>query len=902
MHTEFLVWGIITSKDENGVSFLTGKLVLIDGNSLVYRAFYAIPMLSNSKGFITNAIYGFCNMLLKILNDEKPEYIAIAFDKGKIVFRHREFEQYKATRKPMPDELRPQLPVLKELLRAMNIAIFELEDYEADDVIGTLAAAGEKRGLEVLIVTGDRDALQLITPSVNVFLTRKGISEIEKYTEKTLEEKYGLTPYQMIDLKGLMGDSSDNIPGIPGVGEKTALKLINDYGDIENVLVHYRDFEGKKLGQLLEQHAELARLSRKMAVIEKNVPLDFDFEECRNNEPNYDRVIEILRDLEFRGIMQTMIDKRSSSVPSNTAIGIADVKVKIINEPEMLNKYLQTNKNGGLILLNAEKAGKFTLKIKEAAIRFCSASGESEDSLLFNWKSDEELEKMLAVIKPWLEDENIKKTLHDAKTNILACRSYGIELKGIENDTLLMAYLLNPSRPQVDLISLARDYLGENIASESNEERAYNTLNVIDKLALRFRNELHEQGMWDLYHDLELPLSRVLADMEIKGVLLDKKVLEDMGQELDTRIIKLTEEIYALAGEEFNINSPKQMGEILFVKLGLPKGKKTKTGYSTSAEVLESLAVEHEVVAKILHYRQLVKIKTTYIDGLEAIMDPHTCKVHTSFNQTVTATGRLSSTEPNLQNIPIRMEEGRRLRRAFLPSPGCHLLSADYSQIELRVLAHIAKDEVLIEAFHKGQDIHTRTASEVFGVAMESVTKEMRRAAKAVNFGIVYGISDFGLSQDLGISRAEAKEYIENYFERYRGVKVYIDRVIAEAREKGYVTTLLNRRRYLPDILSRNFHLRSFAERMAMNTPIQGSAADIIKLAMLKLQEELIQRKLGSSMILQVHDELIFDVPANEIETMAKIVNDIMCSIYPLAVPLKVDLQIGPNWYELEQI
>lgn len=881
---------------------MTGKLVLIDGNSLVYRAFYAIPMLSNSKGFITNAIFGFCNMLLKILSDEKPEYIAIAFDKGKIVFRHREFEQYKATRKPMPDELRPQLPVLKELLRAMNIAIFELEDYEADDVIGTLAVAGEKKGLEVLIVTGDRDALQLITPAISVYLTRKGISEIEKYTEKTLEEKYGLTPYQMIDLKGLMGDSSDNIPGIPGVGEKTALKLIKDYGDIENALAHHSDFEGKKLGQLLEQHAELARLSRKMAVIEKNVPLDISFEECRNNEPNYDRVIDILRDLEFRGIMQTMIDKRACSIPSNTAIRIVDINVKTIDGPEMLNKYLQTNKNNGLILFNTEKAGKYTFKIKEAAIRFCSTSGESENSLLFNWKTDEELEKMLAVIKPWLEDESIKKTLHDAKTNILACRSYGIELKGIENDTLLMAYLLNPSRPQVDLISLARDYLGENIAFESNEERVYNTLNVIDKLTLHFRDELHEQGMWDLYHDLELPLSRVLADMEIKGVLLDKKVLEDMGEELDTRITKLTEEIYVLAGDEFNINSPKQMGEILFEKLGLPKGKKTKTGYSTSAEVLEVLAAEHEIVAKILHYRQLVKIKTTYIDGLEAIMDPHTHKVHTSFNQTVTATGRLSSTEPNLQNIPIRMEEGRRLRRAFLPSPGCHLLSADYSQIELRVLAHIAKDEVLIEAFHKGQDIHTRTAAEVFGVTMEAVTKEMRRAAKAVNFGIVYGISDFGLSQDLGISRAEAKEYIENYFGRYHGVRVYIDRVIAEAREKGYVTTLLNRRRYLPDILSRNFHLRSFAERMAMNTPIQGSAADIIKLAMLKLQEELEKRKLGSSMILQVHDELIFDVPANETDTMAKIVNDIMSSIYPLAVPLKVDLQIGPNWYELEQI
>lgn len=878
------------------------KLMLIDGNSLAYRAFFAIPMLSNSKGFITNAIYGFCNMLLKILNEEKPEYIAVAFDKGKVVFRHREFEQYKAKRQAMPDELRPQIPVLKELLQAMNIAVFELEDYEADDLIGTLAALGEKKGLEVLIVTGDRDALQLISPSVSVLLTRKGISEIEKYTEATLLEKYGLSPRQMIDLKGLMGDSSDNIPGIPGVGEKTALKLIKDYGDIENVLAHYRDFDGKKLGQLLEQHADLARLSRKMAVIERNVPIDCKLEGCRRVEPNYERLIDLLRELEFRGIMQAMIDRRSQLAQNDTLVEKTAVEIRRIDESGQLREYLQHNQNKGVLFIKTEKSGRYTLNIKELALKICDPSEQNEQCLYLSRQSDEEFEQMLEELKPWLEDENSKKTLHDAKTAVLAFRSYAIEIKGIEKDTMLMAYLLNPSRPQVDAVSLARDYFGENIDAESDEERYHSTLNIIDKLARRFGDELREQGMWELYHDLELPLSRVLANMEISGVILDEKVLRDMGQELDGRITKLTEEIYTLAGEEFNINSPKQMGEILFAKLGLPKGKKTKTGYSTSAEVLESLAAEHEVVAKILHYRQLVKIKTTYIDGLAALMDEATGKVHTSFNQTVTATGRLSSTEPNLQNIPIRMEEGRRLRRAFLPSPGCRLLSADYSQIELRILAHIANDEVLIEAFHKGQDIHTRTASEVFGVDMDLVTKEMRRAAKAVNFGIVYGISDFGLSQDLGITRAEAKVYIDNYFERYRGVRTYIDKVIAEARENGYVTTLLNRRRYLPDILSRNFHLRSFAERMAMNTPIQGSAADIIKLAMLRLHEEIAEKGLKSTMILQVHDELIFDVPDSEIKIMAKTVNDIMSSVYPLCVPLQVDMQTGLNWYELERI
>ncbi|PKM87059.1 MAG: DNA polymerase I [Firmicutes bacterium HGW-Firmicutes-12] len=885
---------------------MQGKFVLVDGNSLAYRAFYAIPMLSNSKGFITNAVYGFCNMLMKILDDEKPEYLAIAFDKGKIVFRHQDYEQYKATRKSMPDELRPQLPVLKELLRAMNVAYYECENYEADDIIGTLARMGEKENLEVLIVTGDRDALQLVSPHTSVLLTRKGITELEKYNVSTLHEKYGLTAEQMIDLKGLMGDSSDNIPGIPGVGEKTALKLIQEYGDMENALAHFQDFKGKKLGQLLEQYAKQARLSRKLAVIEINVPFDYELEECRVVEPDYELLLSLLRDLEFKGILQNMMNKMSHSSQGSATVETIKAEGITIDNPQSLREYLQDREKMAelIFFLSTQKAGVSGLKIKEIGFRVVGVDETTkvDDTIWLCWNTDNDLQEMMNTLKPWLEKEDIHKSVHDAKTALLACRSFSIELKGIRNDTLLMAYLLNPSRTQTDLDSLVRDYQGVNIIAENKAERGYIILNALDKLAVRFREELHEQGMWELYYDLELPLSRVLADLEIRGVLLDETVLQDMGQELDERLIRLTEAIYYHAGEEFNINSPKQLGEILFNKLGLPRGKKTKTGYSTSAEVLEFLAPEHEIVARILDYRQLIKIKTTYIDGLVSLMNPDTRKVHTSFNQTVTATGRLSSTEPNLQNIPIRMEEGRRLRRAFLPSPGYQMLSADYSQIELRVLAHIANDEVLKEAFHMGQDIHTRTAAEVFEVPMEAVNKEMRRAAKAVNFGIVYGISDFGLSQDLGISRAEAKEYIENYFKRYRGVRLYIDQVIAEARENGYVTTLLNRRRYLPDILSRNFHLRSFAERMAMNTPIQGSAADIIKLAMLRLQEILLSEKDGSFMTLQVHDELIFDVPAVAVEKLAKTVNEVMSSVYSLSVPLKVDLQTGPNWYELETL
>ncbi|MDX9872779.1 MAG: DNA polymerase I [Clostridia bacterium] len=861
------------------MSLLPEKFVLIDGNSLLYRAFYAIPMLSNSKGFITNAVYGFCNMLLKILNEEKPDYVAVAFDKGKRVFRHRDYEQYKATRKPMPDELRPQLPVLKELLCAMKIALFECEDYEADDIIGALSLKGEGENLQVLIVTGDRDALQLVSAYTNVLLTRKGITEMDRYNEAVLQEKYGLTPEQMIDLKGLMGDSSDNIPGIPGVGEKTALKLMQDYGSLENVLAHAQDFAGKKLGGLLVEYADLARLSRKLAVIERTLPLELNVADCRTEEPDYEKVLELLKELEFKGIIQTILEKRIASAPRLFVpeAGAGQPAERRIDNARDLENYLQAQKGTEMVLwLTTHRPGVSGLAIKEIGLQFPEETGEP---LFLSWADEQVLREMLDRLKPWLEDEKIKKTVHDAKTAILACQAHHVHIQGIEKDTLLMAYLLNPSRPQ-----------GEPV-----------TLRNLPVLAAEYAQSLRKQGMWELYYDLELPLSGVLAEMETAGVLLDQAVLQEMGEELDARIAVLVQEVYRQAGETFNINSPKQLGEILFGKLGLAKGKKTKTGYSTSAEVLEALALEHEIVAAILHYRQLAKIKTTYIDGLGALMDPQTRKVHTSFNQTVTATGRLSSTEPNLQNIPIRLEEGRRLRRAFLPSPGHLLLTADYSQIELRVLAHIAQDEVLMEAFHLGQDIHTRTASEVFGAPMDKVTKEMRRAAKAVNFGIVYGISDFGLSQDLGISRAEAKEYIDNYFRRYHGVRFYIERIIAEARQQGYVTTLLNRRRYLPDILSRNFNLRSFAERTAMNTPIQGSAADIIKLAMLRMQEVLKQEQ-RSVMILQVHDELIFDVPAAEVMDLARTVNEIMSGVYPLCVSLQVDLQKGPNWYELEKI
>jgi len=870
--------------------------MIIDGNSLANRAFYAIPMLSNSQGFITNAIYGFSNMLLRIMGEEKPAYLAVAFDKGRAVFRHQDFEEYKGHRKATPEELRPQFPVLKDLLRAMNIAIYELEGYEADDIIGTLVRKAEKAGLNSLIVTGDRDALQLISPRTTVLLTRKGITELERYDLAALQEKYGLVPSQMIDVKGLMGDASDNIPGIPGVGEKTSLKLVREYGSLEEILTRKEDFQGKKLGELLTQYAEQAKLSKKLATICCDIPLEAEIEDCRRKTPDYPRLVEMLKELEFKNILQSVLEEMNKGDKGQATVAEEQRRGMVLDDPGLLHEYLQATKDWLGFLLSYKKTGITDLEITGLGLL-----GRGQEAAVLRWQDPEGLQELLGVLKPFLENPNLAKATHDAKAAYLVFHQYGITPQGRATDTQLMAYLLNPARPVTVLNPIVQEYLNRHIPQEG-EEALFCQLYALGDLEKVMGDKLKRDELWDLYEKLELPLSRVLAIMEETGVHLDKGILAAIGQELNTRIGALTGEIYELAGEEFNINSPKQLGVILFEKLGLPKGKKTKTGYSTSAEVLEALAPDHEIVAKILEYRQLVKLNSTYIEGLQAIMVPETGKVHTSLNQVVTATGRLSSTEPNLQNIPIRMEEGRRIRKAFLPSPGNVLLSADYSQIELRVLAHIAQDQVLMEAFHMDQDIHTRTASEVFGVPMELVSKEMRRAAKAVNFGIVYGISDFGLSQDLGISRAEARAYIDSYFARYKGVQAYIQQIVAQAREKGYVTTILNRRRYLPDILSSNFHLRSFAERTAMNTPIQGSAADIIKLAMLQIQKVIEEEMPQCRMLLQVHDELIFDVPKELLEPMALKVNQVMSRAYPLSVPLKVDIQAGPNWYDLQPL
>lgn len=883
--------------------------MILDGNSLIYRAFYAIPLLSNSEGVFTNAVYGFVNMLMRILAEEKPECVAVAFDKGKVTFRMDHYEQYKGHRKPTPDELRPQFNLAKEVLRAMNIPVYELEGYEADDLIGTVTRLAEQDGLYSLIVTGDRDALQLVSPSTEVVLTKKGITETEKYDPAKVYERYGLSPEQIIDLKGLMGDASDNIPGVPGVGEKTALKLIHEYGSIENLYENAGAISGK-LGEKLSANRELAFLSKKLATIVRDVPYEINLTECRYGEPDYETLLALFRKLEFRTLVKALTEKmKSSGVPAPSAetagqenitgefrqLSLDEALDKLavdINENEVGIYYELSNSDPML----AELTG-FGWCVRPGSAAYVSTVPDGQTQL---FREAENISGLAALIGA---REGAGKYCHDAKKLMVALDRYGVRWEDVQQDTMLAAYLLNPTAQNQDLADLSAKYLGKIIMPGDGAGEACARAETIMRVQRLLAEKLAEDGMQELYYNLELPLVRILADMEITGVAVDREQLNHMSCELGGKIDAITEEIYRLAGEEFNINSTKQLGYIFFEKLNLPVIKKTKTGYSTDVEVLETLAEEHDIAARILEYRQLAKLKSTYVDGLTGLINPRTGKIHTTFNQTVTATGRLSSTEPNLQNIPIRLEEGRRIRKVFVPSePGHLLLSADYSQIELRVLAHISGDENFIRAFREGEDIHTHTASEVFGVPDEDVTKDMRDRAKAVNFGIVYGISDFGLARNIKVSRKEARNYIEGYLRRYPGVREFMQNIVEQARQQGYVSTILNRRRYLPDIVSSNHTVRAFGERTAMNTPIQGSAADIIKLAMVRVARQLRELSLKAKMILQVHDELIFEVPPDELDRTVPVIRECMESAVKLDVPLVVDMKKGYNWYDLEKL
>ena len=880
-----------------GCLILTKKLVLIDGNSIAYRAFFALPLLNNDKGIHTNAVYGFTMMLMKILEDEKPTHILVAFDAGKTTFRHKTFSEYKGGRQKTPPELSEQFPYIRELLKAYQISAYELENYEADDIIGTLSLQAEKEGFEIKVISGDKDLTQLSSPMTTIGITRKGITDIEVYTPRHIEEKYGLTPEQIIDMKGLMGDTSDNIPGVPGVGEKTAIKLLKEFHTVEEVLSSIDQVSGKKLKEKLETYSDQAILSKQLATIMRDAPIDVEIENIEYQGYENEKLTQLFKDLGF----QSLLDKIGGD--ESSVIDVEDFDEIDFEMVEEVTEAMFSEQNA------------FYVEVLDGNYHYANIIGFSLVNEKGHYYIPTETALGSNIFKAWAEDETKKKTVYDAKRSEVSLRHHGIHLNGVTFDLLLASYLANPSETIDDIESVAKRYGFTSIQSDhafygkgakrsipEEKELAGHLVRkalVLEDLEAKLEAELKNNQQLELYHDLELPLSFILADMESQGVKVDRDRLLDIGVELKERLAHLEDKIYSLAHGEFNINSPKQLGVILFEKLGLPVIKKTKTGYSTSADVLEQLESSHEIIGHILLYRQLGKLQSTYIEGLLKVVHPKTNKVHTIFNQALTQTGRLSSTDPNLQNIPIRLEEGRRIRQAFAPSEeGWLIFASDYSQIELRVLAHISSDEKLIQAFKDDMDIHTRTAMEVFHVTADEVTSDMRRHAKAVNFGIVYGISDYGLSQSLRITRKEAAQFIERYFESYPGVKDYMEDIVKDAKMKGFVETLMHRRRYLPEITSRNFNLRSFAERTAMNTPIQGSAADIIKKAMVDMAHRLKEEGLKTRMLLQVHDELIFEAPPEEIEQLKVIVPDVMENATQLKVPLKVDYSYGSTWYD----
>ncbi|TYR82184.1 DNA polymerase I [Priestia megaterium] len=873
---------------------MSKKLVLIDGNSIAYRAFFALPLLNNDKGIHTNAVYGFTMMLMRILEEEKPSHLLVAFDAGKTTFRHDTFVEYKGGRQKTPPELSEQFPFIRELLDAYQIKRYELENYEADDIIGTLAKQAEEEGMDVKVISGDKDLLQLVSNRVTVDITRKGITDVDSYTPKAIDEKYGITPLQIIDMKGLMGDSSDNIPGVPGVGEKTALKLLKEFETVENVLDSIEQVSGKKLKEKLEENRELALMSKKLATIYCDAPIEVTIQDAQYEGVDSSKVVDLFKELGF----QSLLDKLGASEEENAIF--EELKFEYVEE---IHDDLFT-KESALIVEGFEE------NYHHNQLLGFGISNENG-----NYFIEQSIALQSSKFVNWLQDDKMKKSVFDGKRTIVSLKWAGYEMKGIVHDVMIASYILNPAESNDDLATIAKlkGYTQVNSdeavygkgAKRSIPDSGQLAEHVVRKaiainyLQQKLVEELEENEQYKLYEELEMPLALVLAEMEYQGVKIDHDQLEKMGQAIGEQLQQIEAKIYEYAGGPFNVNSTKQLGVVLFEEMQLPVIKKTKTGYSTSADVLEQLVDAHDIIKEILKYRQLGKLQSTYIEGLKKVIHSHDGKVHTRFNQTLTQTGRLSSVDPNLQNIPIRLEEGKKIRGAFVPSKEDWVIfAADYSQIELRVLAHIAADQKLIEAFQHDLDIHTKTAMDVFHVSKEEVTSNMRRQAKAVNFGIVYGISDYGLSQNLGITRKDAAKFIERYLESFPGVQEYMDWIIREAKEKGYVTTLLQRRRYLPEITSRNFNLRSFAERTAMNTPIQGTAADIIKKAMIDMDQRLKEEGLKTKLLLQVHDELIFEAPKNEVEILEKIVPEVMENAIELTVPLKVDYSYGSTWFD----
>ena len=883
------------------------KLVIIDGNSLLYRAFYALPPMQSRRGEHTNAVYGFTTMLLKLLEEEKPDYVAVAFDPPKPSFRVRIDESYKAQREKTPPELGEQVQRTREILEAMRIPAFEIEDYEADDVIGTLVDRFERHDREVTVVSGDADLLQLIGNRITVMLTKKGISQMERYDHSLLKDKYGLAPEQIIDFKALKGDPSDNIPGVPGIGEKTARSLLEEYGTLENIYDNLDQLKSK-IAEKLKEYREPLYVGRDLVTLRRDVPVELDWEEVRYGQPDYGRLLDIFNELEFK----SLIKKFQNRSTGNSGQTVQSREGEQIESLDRLIKLLENlGESETLALAVGQSVGRpvWRRPVFALALAIDSGKGYYLDPASFGAKENAIWENLAS-----LREKGVGLLLHNVKQWHHLFSERGFKPPRFVFDTYLAAYLADPARGGYSLPDLLRYYLDIELESQPGKkkepadftqrglqlaEEARHLFSLRESLA----EELKEQELEGLLTGIEMPLAGVLARMEETGMNVDVGYLRDLSSEICRRLEELEGKIYILAGEEFNLNSPQQLSRILFDKLQLPEIRKTKTGRSTDVKVLEELAYHHEIAELLIHYRQLSKLEGTYLSGLIDLVDPGQNKIYTTFNQAATATGRLSSSDPNLQNIPIRLEEGRRIRRAFIPSTKDKIFfSADYSQVELRILAHLSQDPILVEAFKTGQDIHRRTAAEVNNMALEDVTPVMREKAKAVNFGIIYGSSDYGLAQGLKIPRAEAKAYMDSYFERYSGVREYMNQIIEQARERGYVTTMFNRRRYLPEINSSNHNTRSFAERMALNTPIQGSAADIIKLAMLKIDQIIQAGGFQAAMLLQIHDELLFEIEESELDFFAPMVRREMEQAYELSVPIKVDLKLGSNWEEMKKM
>ena len=877
------------------------RLIIIDGNSIINRAFYALPDMSNSEGLKTNAIFGFVRMMFKIIEDYQPTHMSVAFDKKAPTFRHKQYADYKAGRKKMPDELAQQLQPLKDLLDKFNINRLELEGYEADDLIGTVARLGEENDFKVYIVTGDKDAIQLASNKTTTLITKKGVGEVEEYDYDSVLERYEMTPTQFIDLKGLMGDKSDNIPGVPGVGEKTGIKLLKQYSTIENLIEHTDELKGS-IKKKIEENKDLALMSKELATIITNVPIEVKLEDLEYGDYNKDDVVEKFKEFGFTSLITKLLDIEGGETTIKEEI---DLKIEHLDNVEDFIKKAEENKKVIIDVIGKEG----NILDKRVLYVFLSLDGNE----IYYVNEDE-----LPQIKTLLSNPEIKKHGYDLKEDYILLKPYEIELNSMNFDITIAEYLIDSkSSTSYECSAIAMKYLTRKIKSkedllgkgakakkfdeiEFDELSAYigDILNTVNGVYPKMEEKLKETEMDGLFYHVEMPLVEVLGSMEYIGMKVDKDQLNELKEKFTTIINELENEIFELAGEPFNINSPKQLGVVLFEKLGLPVIKKTKTGYSTNAEVLEKLRDKHEIIDKITEYRQIVKLNSTYVEGLLKIINPKTGRIHSSFNQTITTTGRISSTEPNMQNIPVKTEMGRDIRKVFVADDNCKLVDADYSQVELRVLAHMSGDENMIDAFKHGEDIHSKTASQIFDIDIKDVTSKQRIEAKAINFGIIYGKTDFGLSQDLNIPVATAKAYIDSYFNKYPKIKEFMDEAVESATETGYATTILNRRRYIPEIKASNFIVRNQGKRFAMNAPIQGSAADIIKVAMVNVYNKLKENNMKSKLILQVHDELIVEAVDEELEMAEKIVREEMENAQSMDVKLDVDLNTGDSWYE----